>query len=58
MRLKTALVMSVVVNAVFVAVFGYLLATEIEVHNDPIIVIYPKSTAMQGGLTAALEPQN
>lgn len=40
MKLKTALTLSVLVNAVFVLAVGYMLATDIQVQDVPPIVIF------------------
>ena len=40
MKLKTALTLSVLVNAVFVMAIGYVLATDIQVNDVPPIVIF------------------
>jgi hypothetical protein len=40
MKLKTALTLSVFVNAVFVLAVGYMLATDIDVDDIPPLVIF------------------
>lgn len=36
MKLKTALVLSVIVNAVFVMAVGYMLATDVKLETGPL----------------------
>jgi hypothetical protein len=54
-KLKTALTLSVLVNAVFVLAVGYMLATDIDVDDIPPIVIFTNApTAMVEMTTVAM----
>jgi hypothetical protein len=55
MKLKTALTLSVLVNAVFVMAVGYMLATDIDVDDIPPIVVFTNApTAMVEMPTVAM----
>lgn len=49
MKLKTALTLSVLVNAVFMLAVGYMLATDISIQDTPPLFIYTNAP------TAAVE---
>lgn len=56
MKLKKALVLSLVVNAVFVAAVGYMLATDVAPESGPPLFIYTTNApaASVGSLAAGM----
>jgi cytochrome oxidase assembly protein ShyY1 len=56
MKIKTALTLSLVVNAVLVAAVAYIALSPVPVQNDPVIIINRGTTSEPSRSAATTEP--